>query len=361
MNYSRISASFFAVLLAAAISAQGITETRSFMKSVPADMSSRLELTNKYGSIHITAWDKDSVNVRVELKGYAPSREKLRKMFDGITVNFTEARELLSVKTEFTQSIGMLFENFKGMTGKFITYESKVEINYYVNVPSYINLTVDSRYGDVFMEDIGGQSSVAVSNGSLKAGTLGKGTSLSLTFCDASVSRIESGNVKSSFSELSVRDAGDLSVSSVSSRFEIGEAGKIYTESRRDKFFIDELASFEGDSYFSEIRIGVLREKIDFTTKYGNLDARNIERGFRNVTINSSFTDLILEFSENSSYEFEIRELNSSVGLPSEKTKSEMKTISSEKKEYMTFGTYGSNPGSSRVKIDATRSKVYIR
>jgi hypothetical protein len=224
-----------------------------------------------------------------------------------------------------------------------------------------MNLGVDSKYGDVFMEDNRGESSVSVANGSLKAGALGKETSLNLSFCDASLNSLESGKVTASFSELAIMDAGNISISSVSSRYEIDKGGAIRTSSRRDKFFIDKADSFNGDTYFSEIRIGRLDGELDLTTKYGNLNIEDINPGFSAITLNSGYTDVVLEFGKNAAYEFEIRETGSSIGLPSEKVSSDRKTLSQEKKEYMVYGTFGGSGGSSKVRIDATRSKVYIR
>jgi hypothetical protein len=361
MNYKTIILMLLAGLVSLSLLAQGETETRSFMKTVPAGKMSKLELANKYGSIQVSTWDKDSASVRVELKAYATNREKLRKMFDGVTINFTEAKELLKVQTNFTQSISMLFENFKGMTSKYITYDSKMEINYYVYVPDYISLSIDSKYGDVFIEDLTGEASVSVSNGSLKAGNVGRESSFNLSFCDATLGKIATGKITASFSEVTLSDTEDLTVSSVSSKYEIRKAGSLDIDSRRDKFFIDNIGTLKGNSYFTEFRIDMLDREIFLTTRYGNLNAELITKEFKSININSGYTDIELEFDENSSYAFEIRELGSFVVLPSENVRSEQKSINTDKKEYMTFGTYGNTSGGSKVKIDATKGKVYIR
>jgi hypothetical protein len=47
--------------------------------------------------------------------------------------------------------------------------------------------------------------------------------------------------------------------------------------------------------------------------------------------------------------------------LPSRNIKSEQKTLNEEKKEYITSGTVGTGQASAKVKIDATRGKVYIK
>ena len=61
----------------------------------------------------------------------------------------------------------------------------RVEINYYISIPEYLNLKIENKYGDVYMEDITGDFSISISNGSFKANSLGKNSSINLTFCDA--------------------------------------------------------------------------------------------------------------------------------------------------------------------------------
>ena len=41
--------------------------------------------------------------------------------------------------------------------------------------------------------------------------------------------------------------------------------------------------------------------------------------------------------------------------------KYEEKTLNEDRKEYLTSGTTGKNPGKSRVKIDATRGNIYLK
>ena len=115
------------------VSSQGNSETRNFIKTLPVGKETSLEVFNKYGTIQITQWKKDSAMIRAEIKAVASDKEKLEKMFDGISINMTESKYQIRAETRFTQNIGMLFENFKGMTSKLISYDSRVEINYYIS------------------------------------------------------------------------------------------------------------------------------------------------------------------------------------------------------------------------------------
>ena len=90
MNYRALIIIYFILSLSISSSAQSETETRNFIKSVPVRKESSLEVTNKYGTIHITTWNKDSVYVRAEVKGVATTRLNLRRCLTGF--------QLLSLK-----------------------------------------------------------------------------------------------------------------------------------------------------------------------------------------------------------------------------------------------------------------------
>jgi len=361
MNYKSILAFNLALLIFGSLSAQNDSEVRNFIKTVPVSEETSLEISNKYGTIHVTPWSKDSAYIRAEVKAFASSQTKLRKMYDGITINITDTKYKVRAETDFTQSINMLFERFKGMTSKLISYDSRVEINYYVNIPEYLNLKIDNKYGDVYMENNSGDCSVSVSNGSFKANSIGPGSSITLSFCDATINSIASGDLDASFSEVSIGNTGDISINSISSRFDIREATMISLESRRDKFFIGNIEELKGNSYFTDYNIDNLKKKLDLTTKYGNINADNIEKEFETITINSGYTDISLEFDQESSYSLDIRHINAFLVLPDRNITIEKKALNEDKKEYMTYGSTGKNPGASKLNIDANRGNIYIK
>ncbi len=361
MNYKLILTTNLLIFFFCSISAQNESETRNFIKSAPVDRETSLEITNKYGTIQITPWDKDSVNIRAEIKAYATNHSKLDKMFDGITINITDSRLLVRAETEFNQSIGMLFESFKGMTSKLISYDSRVEINYYVSVPEYINLRIDNKYGDIYMESISGDCSVTLSNGSLKANSLEGEATIKLAFCDASINSISSGKIDASFSEVTIGETGELSVNSISSHFDIKKAGSITVDSRKDKFYLRNVDIISGKSYFTDYNIGNLSKELNLSARYGNINTDLIKRGFESVNINSGYTDISLEFDQDASYNLEIRHTNSFLVLPSKNAKTERKVINEDKREYMTSGSVGRNPATSKVRIDANRGNIYLK
>ena len=361
MNYKFIISVSLILLLFSSLSAQNDSETHTFIKTVPVNRETFLEVFNKYGTIQITPWNKDSAYIRAEVKAYAKDQSKLKKMFDGITVNITDTKYLVRAQTEFTSNINTLFESFKGMTSKIISYDSRVEINYFINIPEYLNLKIENKYGDVYMEDNSGDFKISISNGLFKADSLGKKSSITMAFCDAKINSITSGNIDASFSEVSIGETEDLSINSISSKYDIKKAGIIRGESRRDKFYIENVNSLQGSAYFTDYRIASIGKELNLTTRYGSVNADLIEKWFESVNINSGYTDLSLNFDPGSSYNLDIRHINAYLFLPDKNIKTEQKSLDEDKKEFMTYGTVGKNPGTVKVKIDANRGNIYIK
>jgi hypothetical protein len=361
MNYKIIISASLAFLISNSLSAQRESETRSYVKTVEVSKETTLEVSNKYGTIQITPWDKDSAYIRAEVKAYAKDQSKLRKMFDGISVNITDSKYLVRARTEFTSNINTLFESFKGMTSKIISYDSHIEINYYINIPEYLNLKIENKYGDVYMEDNTGEFKISISNGSFKANSLGKNSSITMVFCDAKINSIISGNIDASFSEVSIGETEDLLLNSISSKYDIKKAGFIRGESKRDKFFIESIGSLHGNAYFTDYTLNEVTKELNLSTRYGSVSTDIIDNDFESVNITSSYSDISLKFDPGSSYNLDIRHINAFLVLPDKNTKTEEKEINEDKREYVTYGTVGRNPGKAKVKIDATRGNIYLK
>ena len=361
MNYKIIVIINLIFLIFSPLSAQKESETRNFIKTIPVGKETTLEVLNKYGTVQITTWNKDSAYIRAEVKAYAKDASKLGKMFDGITVNITDSKYIVRAQTEFTSNLNTLFESFKGMTSKIISYDSRVEINYYINIPEYLNMKIENKYGDVYMEDNTGELRLSISNGSFRANSIGMNSSITMVFCDAKINAMVSGNIDASFSEISLGTVEDLKINSISSKYDIKKAGIISGESKRDKFFIDNIESLRGNSYFTDYKISSLIKELNLTARYGSVNADLIEKGFESININSGYSDISLYFDPLSSYTLEVRHLNALLVLPDKNIKTEEKAIDENKKEYVTTSTVGKNPEKSKVKIDANRGNIYLK
>ncbi len=353
--------SALASIIICSASAQSVTEKRSFIKSMHSGSDTKLEIDNEYGDIHITTWDKDSVYIMADIEAFAPTHAKLDKMFEGININITGTALLIRAKTEFNKGITELLEGFKDLTDKIITYNSKVKINYFINAPDNIDVSIDNQFGDIYMETNKQSVMVSLSNGSFRANSLNRLSSLSISFGSVEIGSVKYADLKPTFSELVIGESSDLSINSTSSRYNLNKAGRIKAESRRDKFFIGSIADLEGESYFTDYKIGDLEKQANITLKYGSLDVTRIENQLEKIDISAVNSDITLSCSSSLSYSFEIRHTNSFVVIPENNAKSEKQVLNADRNESLITGTVGSKPGPRKVSIEATKGNIYLR
>ena len=86
-----------------------------------------------------------------------------------------------------------------------------------------------------------------------------------------------------------------------------------------------------------------------------------IESGFEAINLNTGYSDVSLAFETGASYNLDIRHLNAFLVVSDKSAKTEKKVLNEDKKEYITSGTVGRNPGNSNVNIDATHGDIYLK
>lgn len=343
------------------LGAQDESANKSFSKSLTVGRETKLEVINRYGDINISTWDKDSAYITAEIEAYAPDQTRLDKLVAGINVSITGTGSLIRAETVFERETTVLLESFKEFTGKLIDFESRIEINYFISIPDYIDIDIKNQFGDISAEDNTGTISVDLSNGDFRANNLNRISALNLDFGDAVIGSVKSAKIITSFSKINIERSDELDLSSTSSRFDLGKAGVIEIESRKDKFFIGEISTITGASWFTDYSVEYLVTAAGLDLKFGSCDIERINGRFDNMVIKSANADIKANFEPSASYEYEIRQVNAYVVLPENKTRAEKETVNENRKEYLLTGKIGAGTGKSRLKIDASRGNVNIR
>jgi hypothetical protein len=360
MNYKKQLLGLILLAATMSVSGQQFSDTKTLRKTFTVGENATVEVTNKYGDIHITHSPGDEVTVRAEITASSNTSDKLRNMMSDVEVSMTLAGESVVVQTSFAKGITPLFESLKGLTKNLINFESKLKIDYYIECPFRTALRITNSYGDVYIGDEIPDLTLRLSNGSLDAGVVRNAGLIELTFCKANVRSIDRGKLTLSFSELRTKETGDISLSSVSSKVWIDDGRKIDIDSKRDDLSLGETAVITGISYFSDIRIAGLAEEISLSMKYGNFSCEDVHDRFSLIDIKSSYTDVDLVMSEKASYNMEVRHTNAFVSLPGIKPEPKETEISADDKIYLTTARFGGSPDRSRIRIDATRGEIRI-
>jgi hypothetical protein len=361
MNYKRVIlvVSLSLIFALQALLSQTAEETRVIEKSFAVSGEMSFEVINKYGKIHLSHTDADSVNISIEMHASAPNQSKLRKLIDGVSFDLNSTNYFIIAETNFIKGPATLFESIRSLTNNIISSESRLEVNYYIEVPVGIDVKIDNRYGDIYIESISCNLDVTLSNGSLRAEDLTGNSSFDLSFFNSTINSLTTARMNLSYGEIKVSHADDLNIKSSSSRLEIGTANRLFINSKRDKYYIDFLSKLEGESYFSEVSIDQLSKSISISTKYGSLSVDKLEDGFELFSLYSDYTSVYLSTDKKSSFNLDIKVINCPTSMPGEWVIEE-KIISEERKEYLYFGQIGNARNRSQIKINSTRGRLIL-
>jgi len=360
MNYKTNLIALMLSLGTLTLQGQQMTDSKTFKKSFKAGNEAVIEVTNKYGNIHISHGKADSIFVRVEVTASSDKESKLSSMMSDVDISMTMTNETVRAQSTFKKGVTPFLESFKGLTRNVINYGSRLKIDYFIECPPSTVLRLTNSYGDVYIGDETPELTLKLSNGSLDAGVIRNAGQIDLTFCKANVRSIKKGKINLSFSELRTKETDDIKLTSVSSKVWIDNGGALDIDSKSDDYKLGTVSTLTGTTHFSDIDVEDITKELSLVMKYGNLSCENADEKFSLIDISSSYTDVDISLPEKASYALEIHHTNAFVSLSGIIPEPERTTVNEEDRIYITSGMYGSSPGSSKIRIEATRGEIRI-
>ncbi|HTX88002.1 MAG TPA: hypothetical protein VMC08_03355, partial [Bacteroidales bacterium] len=199
---------FFFLAGLAAVSAKD-EYTRTINKEFPVKQGDKLVIDNRFGKVHCNNWDKDQVTIEVTITVLAHNQDEANRFFDKITVDISSAAGVISAKT----SLG---EN-RNSTGNF-------SIDYEVNMPSYLDLNITNKFGDVYVGELAGKGDLEVSYGDLDVNKLlNSDNQVQVKFGKARIGWIKGAVATMAYSQFDLDYAGSLWLNSKYSDLDAGQ------------------------------------------------------------------------------------------------------------------------------------------
>jgi hypothetical protein len=182
-----------------------------------------------------------------------------------------------------------------------------VDIN--IHAPSDINLTLSSKYGSVYIEELSGIAVIDISYGNIKIMELNRGNQKPLNKLNMSYS---TGTIEEagwlvtdlSYSKLSIEEASALVVLSKYSGLNIEECSSLVTESKYDTYRISELNNYVGEVKYGNLSIDELSTKFDINSSYSSIKIGEVDQNFESIRIENSRGSAKLTIDDGSSFKF---------------------------------------------------------
>lgn len=303
-----------AALLSFQLSAQEVS--KDYHKEFNGDKNTTLDLSNKYGDVTITGWDKNQIVIDVKVIVRHPDKSKAEKYLNQINVNFSESNNIVTVKT-------VIEDNFN-FTGWGSNREFK--INYTVKMPFASNLTLANRYGNTDIDELWGLVNLDIKYGGIEIDKLKRGNEkplnrITIAYGKGNIGEAGWLDIYSRTSTLTIEKSQALLIDSKSSKLKIGETSSIVGEAKYDTYVIDKINNLVLSTGYTNVNVNTLVRKLSFEGSYGSLNVDQIPAGFESLDVEVRYSGARLGISESASYKLDAQSSYGGIKYPEENLK----------------------------------------
>jgi hypothetical protein len=310
---------------------------RTIKRDFDIQKGSLLKIENKYGTIHCNHWDKPQITFEVRITAKTPSEKTANQLVRDIEIVWSASPTLVSAKTSFDKID--------------FPKNGKINVDYTVNMPSWINLELNNKFGDVFVSEISGKVSLNVAYGKLESNKLSHDDNkVEIQFGSCIIQQYNGKNLTLKYSQCTITTAKLLSIDSKYSDI-TGE--NIMTASMNcegGSVKIQNINVAQITSRFTDLNIGKLEKNMALDIKYGNCSIKEVAADFESITVTNKYGNVEIGILSACSYTMDAELKFCDLDLPSF-SGSTLQDVSSTRKSYK--GLVGKNKN--------TTSKVTIR
>ena len=178
-----------------------VEKKKSYSKSYPVSGSDRITLNNQFGQMKLITWDKNEVKVDVDITAKADDDKRAQEILDKITIEDGKSSSGVYFKTKFGKDQWDDKDKDKSKDEKREKHRNEgMEINYTVYLPAGNPLNADNQFGAMTVPDYRGEATLVSKFGSLTAGKINNGKSVSVEFGKADIAQLNGGKLSIKFS-----------------------------------------------------------------------------------------------------------------------------------------------------------------
>ena len=275
----------------------------------------QVSLSNKYGKIEVTPWNKNRVKVAATILVRAGAEYYAERIFERIKIQFSHRGDVFSIATDILPP-----KQEWWLWGGEV--QDDYTINYKVYMPATAAIKINNRHGDIEVRGIHGKANLFVQHGNINIIDLGDEASIYIEDGHAFVGKV--GILKADIRHARVRleEARQLEIDSRFSRLRLESAEEVISNSRYDTYTLQKVGRFINEGRYDDIEIE-FAEEIDVTSKLSDLfieevsksllldiDSSNVQAAqigehFRHVDLSGKFTDFSIGTSDIRQYQLD--------------------------------------------------------
>ncbi len=270
-------------------------------ETYPLNNQSSLTIQNKYGKIDLMNWDKNSVDVKVQIVLNDVNDEQAEEILNAIQIEYGTEGNSIYFKTVYDEKLSKNIFRFNDGGKKF-------EVNYIVQMPHSLLVDIKNKYGDVFIEKLSSASQIDVKYGNLKANNISSESKdpmavIYLSYSEANIETCSWLKVNSKYSKCRINSSKALIIVSKYSKFHIERGSSIVTESKYDEYDVGDIANFVTDASYGNFKFNSIGKKLQMETNYTDVKVGYVPASFEMIKVSNRYGSYKVGIENGSSYQ----------------------------------------------------------
>jgi hypothetical protein len=299
-RFLRISVTtFFSIVLISSIFGQEKI-AKEIHETYPVNNNSLLSITNKYGNIDIRNWDKQSIDVVVQIVLKGITDKQSENILNSISINYNTQGGKIIFET-------VIDDNLNNSIFKINNGSKKFEVNYIVNMPHTVPVDLHNKYGNIFIDKLSAPSTIEVKYGNLKANDIQSESKEPLTqvilgYSEGNIELCSWLKIIIKYSKVHIEESKALIFVSKYSKIFVERGSSIVTESKYDEYNVGTIANFVTESSYSNFAFKSIGKKLQTETSYSDVKVGFVPAGFELIKVSNRYGSYKIGIEENASY-----------------------------------------------------------
>ncbi|ATA73004.1 hypothetical protein CGC49_06765 [Capnocytophaga sp. H4358] len=276
------------------------TEIQKISKEFQVSSSPSLYVSNRYGDITLLTDKnlKDKIKIEVEIKVSANDPSVAQSRIKEISVNFSQNASDVWAKTQIAES-----NSFFGLRGRKSSVQMK--INYKVSLPVKTHLTLENKYGNIFLNRIEHDVKIDAQYGNLQLGEVLANAKLDLEYISkANMESIKYIDMDASYSNIFVEKADKVDLEASYTNLKLGSIKQLQADVSYGNFDINEADFLSLESDYTNVSIGKISNQLSVDSDYGRVIVKEVLPTTKSVSMKSSYASISVNYHRNWSFNY---------------------------------------------------------
>lgn len=282
---------------------------RKVVESFRVGSNDLVQIDNRYGSITVTHWSKNEVEIQVRIKAKANDHAVAQEALDRVGIELKKEGNVVSGVTTLKpqRTTGRWHSNWSNNE-----HTESLTIDYYVSMPSSLTSDLTQKYGNINLpEQNDGICSVHIKYGNLNAGNFSRRFELEAKYGNVDLGNLAEAELELGYiGTLTCKDGKELTIDSKYSKVKMEKVHRLDLE---EKYGNLSVASLDGGSIglkYSDGTIGFLKEELEVDDlSYGSLTIEEVSASFKRIHVEARYGNLSLSIPKSAAFTVEAEDM----------------------------------------------------